>query len=55
MLLAQLKAQDMGKAALALLFGVSMVAASAAAFLTAAGNTEAAAMITAALDLFRPQ
>jgi hypothetical protein len=55
MLLAQLKAQDMGKAALALLFGASMVAASAAAFLTAASNTEAAAMITAALDLFRPQ
>ena len=54
MLLAQLRAQDIGKAALGVLIGVSVVAATAAAFLTAGGMTYPAEFITAVLDLFRP-
>ncbi|MBM3500230.1 MAG: fibronectin type III domain-containing protein [Armatimonadetes bacterium] len=54
MLLAQLRAQDVGKAALGALIAASMVAASVAAFLTAGGMSRAADLITAALDLFRP-
>lgn len=54
MLLAQLKAQDVGKAALGVLIGASMLAASAAAFLMASGYSVAANTILAILDLFRP-
>ncbi len=54
MLLAQLRAQDIGKAALGVLIGVSVIAATVAAFLTAGGMTYPADFITAVLDLFRP-
>ncbi len=54
MLLAQLKAQDIGKAALGVLIAAAMVAASVASFLVAGGMHDAAKAITAALDLFRP-
>jgi len=54
MLLAQLKAQDVGKATLGALIAVAMVAASVAAFLASAGMQEASKAIMAALDLFRP-
>lgn len=54
MLLAQLKAQDVGKAALGVLIAAAMVAASVGSFLAAGGMHDAARVITSVLDLFRP-
>jgi hypothetical protein len=54
MLLAQLKAQDVGKAALGILIAAAMVAASVGSFLAAGGMHDAAEAITRVLDLFRP-
>jgi hypothetical protein len=54
MLLAQLKAQDIGKAAIGVLVAASVLAASVAAFLTAGGLIDAAGKIVRVLDLFRP-
>jgi len=54
LLMAQLKAQDLGKAALGVLVAAAVVAASVAAFLTAGGLQHAADHINQVLDLFRP-
>ena len=54
MLLAQLKAQDIGKAAIGVLVAAAVLAASVAAFLTAGGLIDAAGKIVRVLDLLRP-